>query len=348
MRDIWLSNCDCDQKVNDYLLNVWSKLCRDLEMLHTLEFKRSAVVDNQNYGLVIFCDSSQLAYGFVVLAVCKDPLIKPQFLFAKAKVSPVKQSYSILSLEFVSVILAIKYLNNILSGYKNIQFDYVTFAVDSQVVLQWLLKREPKTTSKFVKNRIVEFTRLSEEIQNRYKIPFFFKYVKSESNIADVVTRGVSFNNFKNNLNLYVNGPEFLNYDLQSWPVCELLSLAPEIRTQIINVNINNNNNDNNLEIIDISKYSSFRKVMKITYYIFKFLSKRGDNNSYEKAMKYWVTREQNNCFSNEITFLNDKNNKIKIPSLVQNPNMFFDNQALLRTRGRISKCVLYEYYVHN
>src|SRR5215469_15934613 len=342
MRDIWLSNCDCDQRVNDDLLNVWSKLCRDLEMLHTLEFKRSAVVENQNYGLVIFCDSSQLAYVFVAHAVCRDPLIKPEFLFAKAKVSPVKQNYTIPSLEFISVILALKCLNNILSGYKNMQFDYVTFAVDSQVVLQWLLKREPKTTSKFVKNRIVEFTQLSQEIQNRYKIPFFFKYVKSELNIADVVTRGVSFNNFKNNLNLYVNGPEFLNYDLQSWPVCELLSLAPEIRTQIINVNINNNNNDNNndnnLEIIDISKYSSFNKVMKITYYVFKFLSKRGDNKLHEKAMKYWIKRAQTNCFSNEIAFLNDKTNKTKIPLLVQNLNLFLDDQGLLRTRGRISK----------
>src|SRR5215469_7238023 len=107
MKDIWISNCDWDKKVNDDLINVWSKLCEDLELLHTLEFKKSAVADNQNYGLVIFCDSSQLAYGFVALAVFRDPLIKPQFLFAKAKLSPVKQNYTIPSLEFVSVILAL-------------------------------------------------------------------------------------------------------------------------------------------------------------------------------------------------------------------------------------------------
>src|SRR5215469_13635691 len=91
MREIWLSKCQWDDRVNDNLLNIWSKLCKDLSLLHTLEFKRSAVEENQTYSLVIFCDSSQAAYAFVVYAVCKDPNIKPQFLFAITKVSPVKQ-----------------------------------------------------------------------------------------------------------------------------------------------------------------------------------------------------------------------------------------------------------------
>ena len=39
---------------------------------------------------------------------------------------------------------------------------------------------------------------------------------------------------------------------------------------------------------------------------------------------------------------------KQKVPSLVQNLNLFLDDQGLLRTRGRISKCVLNDYNVHN
>ena len=346
MREIWLSKCQWDDRVNDNLLNIWSKLCKDLSLLHTLEFKRSAVEENQTYSLVIFCDSSQAAYAFVAYAVCKDPNIKPQFLFAKTKVSPVKQNYSIPSLEFIAVILALKCLENILLGYKNILFDYILFAVDSQVVLQWLLKREPKTASKFVKNRISEFISLSEEIQNKFKIPFFFKYVKSEFNAADVLTRGVSFNTFENNLKLYLNGPEFLNYNVQSWPTYELLSLAPEVRSQITCVNVHVE--DNNLEIIDASKFSSFNKLMKITYYVFKLFCNKSKQDPYVKAMNYWILKSQSKHFSEEIKFLSIKDKKEKVPILVSNLNLFLDERGMLRSRGRIAKCNVYDYNVHN
>src|SRR5215469_5712366 len=158
MRDIWLSKCNCDNKVNNNLIDVWKKLYKDLSQLHTLEFKRSAVNEKESYGMVIFCDSSQVSYAFTAFAVCKNNNVKSQFLFAKSKVSPVKQNYSIPSLEFVGVILALKCLENILLGYKNIKFDYILFAVDSQVVLQWLLSKEPKTKSKFIIAELQNFT----------------------------------------------------------------------------------------------------------------------------------------------------------------------------------------------
>ena len=56
----------------------------------------------------------------------------------------------------MGVILALKCLLTLIETYKNIQFQFINVCVDAQVVLNWLITKERKVKSKFVKNRISE------------------------------------------------------------------------------------------------------------------------------------------------------------------------------------------------
>ena len=144
-----------------------------------------------------------------------------------------------------------------------------------------------------------------------------------------------------------MHGPNFLNYDVHSWPSYELLSIAPEMRNKIVNLNIHIDDK-NDLELIEINRYSNFNKLMKITYYVCKFFCNVTKNNPYEQAMNYWICKAQNKYFSNEIKFLNIKDKKENVPMLVSNLNLFLDEKGLLRSKGRISKCIKYDYNIHN
>ena len=63
----------------------------------------------------------------------------------------------------------------------------------------------------------------------------------------------------------------------------------------------------------------------------------------------YWIKIAQTENFSKEISFLKlqDKSNT-NIPTLVSNLNLFLDSNGILRSKGRISKCLYFNYDVYN
>ena len=84
---------------------------------------------------------------------------------------------------------------------------------------------------------------------------------------------------------------------------------------------------------------------------MFKFVSKLKGYDSKKKAIEYWIKNAQAEFFAKEIFFLENNVNvdgsKI-VPALVLNLNLFLDQNGILRSRGRISKCLYFNYDVHN
>ena len=60
----------------------------------------------------------------------------------------------------MSTILALQCLEVILEAYTNIHFQFINICVDSQGVLNWILKGQTKVKSKFVNNKVKECKRL--------------------------------------------------------------------------------------------------------------------------------------------------------------------------------------------
>ena len=352
MRKIWKLKVEWDDKLPPEICSEMKNLSKDLEMLSQIQFPRQALNEQSSYGLHIFCDSSAESYGFVAYAVNEKN--KGSILFAKSKLAPLnrKNEHSIPTLELMGVILAYKCLPTILEAYSNIQFQFVNICVDAQVVLNWLITKETKVKSKFVRNRVLEVNNLNTEIAKKYKLPIMYHYVNTNDNPADLTTKGLTYNKYLKKLKFWLEGPEWITNDFENWPNFPLLSISPDYKHQVSTACTIQSNKVNS-GILNINKFSNFDSLIKATRRLYVFLSKLKGCDATVKAIEYWVKIAQQEYFSKEIKFLTENTanvnvNDKKVPSLVMNLNLFLDNNGILRSRGRISKCLYFDYNVHN
>ena len=112
----------------------------------------------------------------------------------------------------MSVILAFKCLPTILEAYNKIQFQFINISVDVQVLLNWLIIKEPKVKQKFVCNRLLE------AVVKDFMIPVVYHYVNMDDNPADMITRGLSYKKYLSKLKFWLEGPEWLTNNLRIGP----------------------------------------------------------------------------------------------------------------------------------
>ena len=348
MRKLWKLEVGWDDQLPKEMCDEMKRLSKDLEMLSQLSFPRQAINEERSYGLHIFCDSSAEAYGFVAYAV--DSNNQSTFLYAKSKLAPLskRNEHSIPTLELMGVILAFKCLPAILDSYKGMQIQFLNICVDAQVVLNWLLTKETKVKSKFLRNRVLDASCLKDDLVKRYNIPLAYHYVNTEENPADLVTKGLSYSKYLSKIKFWLEGPQWLCNEFKQWPQYPLLSISPN-QKQKINISCTIQQNKVNTGVLNINKFSSLNKLIKCTTYMFKFLGKIKDCDPKEKAWEYWIKKAQEEYFPEELIFLRNANNNDKlIPTLVANLNLFLDDKGMIRSRGRISKCLYFKYNVHN
>ena len=348
MRKIWKLGLGWDDQLPQDITNEMKKLSKDLNMVSELSFPRQALNENNSYGLHIFCDSSAEAYGFVAYAVDSNNV--STFVYAKSKLAPLnrRNEHSIPTLELMGVILALKCLPSILDSYKSMQIQFINICVDAQVVLNWLLTKETKVKSKFLRNRVKDALCFKDELIQKYNIPVAYHYVNTDHNPADLVTKGLSFNKYLDKMHFWLQGPQWLCNNFKQWPEYPLLSISPS-QKQNVNTLCTTLPPKVNTGVININKYSSLNRLIKCTSYLYKFLSKVKDCDPQKRAWNYWIKTAQQEYFAEELTFLLSQTNKDKVaPLLVSNLNLFLDPQGIIRSRGRISKCLYYNYDIHN
>ena len=108
-------------------------------------------------------------------------------------------------------------------------------ACDSQVVLQWILSDPAKCKKKvFVANRLKDIKRFEAEILNDYNIQINYRYVPTNSNPADLLTRGLSLDSFKQQLSFWLHGPDFINMDKVNCPTSKLCCLSPDSQNVVM------------------------------------------------------------------------------------------------------------------
>ena len=169
-------------------------------------FPRSCVNEDSSESLVTFTDASELAHGFPIYNVADGC---SNLLDAKSGVAPVKATI-LPTLELLGIHHALKSLLIVLDFFANVKFMEFTIAVDSQVVLQWLLADSISTKSVVTCNRVKDVALFKKSLLQDYDITVKFRYVKSEDNPFDLLTRGFSFNEFVKQLSFWQHGPLWL------------------------------------------------------------------------------------------------------------------------------------------
>ena len=348
MQEIWSQKCLWDDSLPKDLYNKWKKMESDFAVLSKYSFDRYAVDDD--LSLVIFCDASKHLYGFSAYVRCvRNGKTETNLLFSKCKNAPTK-SKSIPTLELLSVALAFKCLPTIMNSLQSRNVKDLFVCVDAQIVLSWILTKNIKTSNKnvFAKNRLTEIISSQGDIKDVYNLNVVFKYVPTELNPADLITRGMSDKDFTKNLEFWQRGPEFFRDSQLNWPLRQLGCLSNSNKSLMCTTLT-----DNTAEttIIPVDKYSDLNKLFRVTALVFKFISilKKSDVTEHlELARKYWFKIEQRKHLVDETKFLNDYKKSVNVPKNVTNLNLFLDNDGIMRSKGRIDKCEQFSYDVHN
>ena len=328
-----------DSPVSEESLGVWSHLAGDLQQLSTLGFDRQAFSSEEDMALFIFSDASKRAYGYVVYSVqnCKS-----NFVFAKAKTAPLKHKRSVPQLELLAAKLSLQGLFTLLSCFSNVNNVYI--GVDAQIVLAWLTS-PISTKNVYTANRIKDTIKLIADVKREFNIKVQLKYVPTSCNPADLLTRGLSFQQFQENLDFWLKGPQFIRSDVVVWPSADLKCLSDASKTVVCAALAEAP--DPNPPLVSFTKYSSLPKLLNVIKVMIKFLIV-GKVLKEETMMRLWGTAEpleiakfhliarmQEESFPVELKFLRGKEQH-QVPDRVRDLNLFLDPKGLIRSEGRM------------
>ncbi|XP_043191513.1 uncharacterized protein LOC122364821 [Amphibalanus amphitrite] len=202
-----------DDKVPESLRREWEGWLTDLRNLSLLKIPRclsplgldAALDAGDTIQLHHFADASSSAYGVVSYVRCVGDHSSCTLLFSRARLAPMKQ-LSVPRLELAAATLAVK---SSLELQRALEVDAdIYFWTDSTTVLKYI-KNEKTRFHVFVANRLAVIHDGSTAGQ--------WHYVPSESNPADLVSRGMNASSLVHS-DLWRFGPSFLNGKDQEWP----------------------------------------------------------------------------------------------------------------------------------
>ena len=318
LQSLWKKEIGWDDALSHDDLKVWHNMSRDLNKVQNIKVKRCVGLRQNNNSLHLFADASSHAYGCCAYLVNEK---ESNLIYAKGKVTPIKNKRSIPQLELLAITLAVKVCKFLLDSYKDVNINDTFIWSDSLCCINWVQKREAlKSKNVFVKNRLKEIT--------HYNLSITYKHVPTKKNPADFISRGLSYKLLKSNKSWFC-GPKFLT-DKTQWDEVGLECNFSQNLTFIPDL----------VSLFDINGYSEFNKVIRVTNYCFKFINKCKGNIKYD-ALKYWLLHIQKKEFPEEISLLQTNNPKFKPGvnlSLISDLNLFLDSEGIIRCKGRISK----------
>ncbi|CAG2198095.1 unnamed protein product [Mytilus edulis] len=304
-------------------------------------------LNDKTCKLLCFCDASARAYSAAVyLHQTCGQSSRSDLIFSKSRLAPVKEM-SIPRLELMAVLIGVRSLIFVKSEL-DISIEEMYLRSDSQCVLKWISTK--KELNVFVKNIIAEI-KAHKDVK--------FMYVNTMENPADVATRGTTASKLKND-SLWWHGPKWSNYDTQNWKndsFGDNSSVEKMYQSEIKDENsrcstllCNQIEEENRSPLgIDCRKFSSYTKVIRVTAWIQRFVSRmKKDKSSTGKVLTYkelkvaemnWIKYIQRKHYLDVFKALNEH----KRNHLQRQLELFISQDGILCCRGRLENADISE-----
>ena len=333
----------------------WSKIARQVNATPQIFIPRMVGERDDYYKLIGFTDSSKLIAGTAIYLynITRNTV---SFILAKNRLlSTVLKSKTIPTLEMYAVYIRVSTIVDLyeeLCGqltFKPIKIVGIDVYTDSLICLNWIALKTNKLKlpckNIFVLNRLNKIEELCQ------KSPITFHHISSESNCADRVSRPTSYRQLQSSN--FVHGPEFLTKSADPDESLIVTVPNPEFNTEsnayLAQVALESEATDvADKQLIPIRKFSSFRRLIKVTANVLKFVHnlklkiKKAvdtDQNFFEKATNLILLREQTFQFPEIFAYLESKQRSLKyIPILVTQLNLEIGKDNLLRIKGKCNK----------
>ena len=158
-----------------------------------------------------------------------------------------------------------------------------------------------------LKNRLKDIHNMVSEISEKFSVNVSFKYVPSENNPADMITKDLSIDKFKQQLDVWVSGPEWLRSTPVDWPKSDLNCLSDNSKNIVqATVMYNTLSSLDVNAVVPENKYSRLDKLIAVTSRVFQLISKlrKKDEDYSLKAKQYLFKIMQEKCYPNELVSL--------------------------------------------
>ena len=337
MQTFWMENLRWDEILPDHMIAEWTEIAKDIQgVTNTVlprHFFENSSDDNKDAELHVFTDASIKAYGACAYLVSMG---QSTLIMAKNRVAPLK-SLTIPRLELMAAVIGSRLLDHIT---RYVDVSRAVLWSDSQIVLSWL--KSTKTLKPFIENRVTEIKELTGE--------FPWRYCPTESNPADLLSRGVSAEKFRGN-RLWMEGPQWLT-DRDSWPEWKtddaviLSTITEHGGTERATQNAEDQRTGIS-RVIDIDRFSTFKRLLRVTAYVNRFIEncktqekKTGslDVREIRTASLIWIRDAQERHYTEVLEDLNSGRRK---HNLVKQLKLYKDEEDLIRCEGRIHNAPL-------
>ena len=299
LRKLWTlqKGLEWDEPISEELSKEWRVFFEETKELNDVEFFRCTKPDAAigNPSLIIFSDASQDAYGAVAYARWKvEPgKFESRIMLSKNRIAPMK-TINIVRLELAGAVIS-KRLRVTIEEETRYSFDEILHIVDSEVV-KAMIGKESYGFNTYTANRLGEIQSGTNESE--------WYWISREHNISDWITHGKRPSEI-NRTSEWQLGPKFLSKPISEWPISNrtnIIDLPERIRFMGV---ISNQNVDTLASRIDVTRFSSLDKLLRVTEKILwlyqKFQTSKGvknddaekDENLSKKAEKFWILEAQ-------------------------------------------------------
>ena len=266
LRKVTNQSAGWDDPVSERDRNDWIKFFHEMFEIERVKFARSTKPMNAigQPTLILFSDASEEAFGACAYVRWEttDGKFVSTLLVAKSRVAPIKR-LTIPRLELNAALLAAR-LKKFIVQESSLGFAKIYCIVDSEIV-RAMIQKESYGFKTFVGVRIGEIQDLTEKED--------WHWIEGVQNIADIISRGAAAKDLGEN-SVWQTGPEFLKLPEEEWPIKQSYSgqILPEAIVMAAAIEVE----PSVASMIDIERFSSYDKLIRVTARISSISSKHG------------------------------------------------------------------------
>lgn len=344
---LWVEKVKWDETIGEEMRKLFRNWYEEMNEIGKVEIDRCYFKESpqniSDVSLHCFCDASLQAYCAVIYLryVINSTEIRVSLVNAKARVAPLKE-LTIPRLELMGCLIGARLVNFTKDAFNKEKFEIFMWT-DSTIALHWI-KTTANVWKPFVSNRVKELQTISE--------PKNWAHCPGGQNPADIPTRGSRVEELLKG-KLWWEGPTWLKKDKSYWPTSNthidlkvnLDTVESEKRKTILVVRCEEK--PSLFRIIDLNKFSSIDKTLRITAYLHRFIDhkfrkiqiKKGPIQASEltRAELAWIRATQEIEYNEEIKTLT-VGSKIKNTSKIATLRPILDDQNVLRVGGRLEE----------
>ena len=349
MRGITNLKLSWDEAVPKEISVLWSKFVKQVSRLEgKINIPRFTYNSQESFKLHVFADASK---DLIACSVYVSQGNSSSLLFAKNKVTPMVAK-TMPTLELLAFELGVKVLYKIISSeYFNKQnLTKINFYSDSQVALTWILNKFAPKRNIFACNRIKTINSILNNV-SQLSLKFDIYYTNTIDNVADLITRTLTVPKMLQSMSLYHNGPDWLIKE--NPPVSQLHSIPTRFikNKKLIYTVVEGEKSDSISDsIIDLTRFSSYNKLVNSLAYVFKFrdlILKRPKLAFVQyraSAIDYLIIAMQKVCFPIEEEYLIAKTITKNPPKLILQLRLYMDQEGIIRSKGRFGQSTQFSY----